>query len=150
MPLNRREFLTSTAALPLLAISDVRPVFADAPRRTPAYLALQKFIQPGLDEFPEEKEAARIVAELDRAFRSGNLPNELTGHSPFPASYRSIAPGRQGIRIRPHRHKCPFRLAALGSFFQNCPARPVLCVARRDRSLRSCGRGRKRRTSAIA
>jgi tetratricopeptide (TPR) repeat protein len=92
MPLNRREFLTSTAVLPLLAVSDIRPVFADAPRPTPAYLALQKFIQPGFDEFPEEKEAARIVAELDRAFRSGNLPNELRGQSPFPASYRSIAP----------------------------------------------------------
>jgi len=75
MPLNRREFLTSTAVLPLLAISDIRPMFADAPRPTPAYLTLQTFIQPGLDEFPEEKEAARIVAELDHAFRSGNLPN---------------------------------------------------------------------------
>jgi tetratricopeptide (TPR) repeat protein len=53
--LNRREFLTLLAAL---------PAFAQAVRRDPPYLALKKFIEPGVDEFPMEKRAAEVRAAL--------------------------------------------------------------------------------------
>ncbi len=92
MPLNRRQFLVSTAALPILSSVRGRPAFAEEPRRTPPYLALEKFIQPGFDEFSGEKQAAIIAAELDQAFRTETLKDEPTGQSPCPARYRSIAP----------------------------------------------------------
>ncbi len=92
MPLSRRQFLASTAALPMLAGLRARPAFADPARHAPPYLALEKFIQPGLDDFPEEKAAAEFVAALDEAFQTGILKNEPKGHSPFPASYRPIGP----------------------------------------------------------
>ena len=95
MPLNRREFLASTAALPLLAGLRSAPAFADEPRHEPPYLALKKFIPPGSDEFVEEKTAAQIVAALDEAFKTGILKNEPTGYSPCPASYRQIGPDLQ-------------------------------------------------------
>ncbi len=92
MSLNRRQFIASTAALPVLASLRGRPAFAEEPRHTPPYLALEKFIQPGFDDFPEEERAAIISAELDQAFRTGTLKNEPNGRSPCPASYRSITP----------------------------------------------------------
>ncbi len=92
MPLNRRQFLASTAALPVLAGLRGNPAFAEEPRHTPPYLALEKFIQPGFDEFAGEKQAAIIASELDRAFRTGALKNEPKGISPCPSSYRTIAP----------------------------------------------------------
>ncbi len=95
MPVNRREFLTSTAALPLLASLRSAPAFAEEPRREPPYLALKKFIPPGSDEFAEEKEAAEIIAVLDDALKTGILKNEPTGYSPCPAQYRSIVPDLQ-------------------------------------------------------
>jgi tetratricopeptide (TPR) repeat protein len=92
MPLSRRQFLASTAALPVLANLRGHPAFAEEPRHAPPYLALEKFIQPGFDEFAGEKQAAVISAELDQAFRTGTLKNEPSGQSPCPASYRRIAP----------------------------------------------------------
>ncbi len=95
MPLNRREFLASTVALPLLASLHSAPAFAEEPRHEPPYLALKKFIPPGSDEFVEEKTAAEIVAALDEAFKTGILKNEPTGHSPCPSHYRTIGNGLQ-------------------------------------------------------
>ncbi|MDQ2800635.1 MAG: VCBS repeat-containing protein, partial [Armatimonadota bacterium] len=90
MPLNRREFLASTAALPLLAGLRSAPAFAEEPRHEPPYLALKKFIAPGSDEFAEEKTAAEIVAALNEAFKTGILKNEPNGRSPCPVSYRAL------------------------------------------------------------
>ena len=55
------------------------------------YLKLQKFIEPGRDEFACEKEAAAIKAKLGEYFRSAVLPNELAGRSPCPREYRAIS-----------------------------------------------------------
>ena len=95
MPLSRRDFLAGTAALPLLASLKAVPVFAEETLHVPPYIALRKYIPPGLDEFPEEKQAALIVSELQEAFKTADLPNEPTGQSPCAVSYRSIAPDLQ-------------------------------------------------------
>jgi hypothetical protein len=95
MPLNRRQFLASTAAFPILAGLRARPAFAESSRHSPPYFALEKFIEPGFDEFSQEKHAAIIAAELDQAFRTAALKNEPTGRSPCAASYRPIVPGLQ-------------------------------------------------------
>ncbi len=60
---------------------------------SPPYLALEKYILPGDDEFPEEREAALIASALDEALRSGTLPvsSELQGSSPFPKAYTKVA-----------------------------------------------------------
>ncbi len=93
MSLNRRDFFRSTAALPLLASLKGHPAFAETSLHTAPYLALEKFILPGSDEFACEKEAAAITAALTTAFESVNLRNEpKLGHSPWPSKYRAIAP----------------------------------------------------------
>jgi hypothetical protein len=90
---TRREFLISAAALPGLTCLGGAPAFADEPRHDPPYLALQSFIPPGNDEFPEEKTAAQIVESLDKALRSMELPigASFQGSSPCPESYRGVA-----------------------------------------------------------
>ena len=93
MPLSRRQFLASSAAFPILAGLRARPAFAEPLRHSPPYLTLEKFIEPGFDEFSQEQQAAIIAAELDLAFRTGNLKNEPTGQSPCPAKYHPIAQG---------------------------------------------------------
>jgi len=66
-------------------------VLADEAPHVAPYLALEKFILPGTDEFPEEKVAFEIRAALQQALRSMDLP-QCHGSSPFPKSYRAIAP----------------------------------------------------------
>ncbi len=90
---SRREFLFSAAALPALTCLAGAPAFADEPRHDPPYLALEKFVLPGNDEFPEEKTALHIVESLGKALRSMELPMgvSLQGSSPCPKSYRSLA-----------------------------------------------------------
>ena len=88
---SRREFLASAAAVPFLGSICARPTFAEERRQSPPYLALEKFIQPGADDFEGELEAARIVESLDMALRSGALPASTRGMSPCPSSYRSTA-----------------------------------------------------------
>ena len=96
MALSRRDFLASTAALPLLAGLRARPAFAVEARHVAPYLGLRKFIEPGFDEFPAEKEAVALVAEFDAAFQNGFLRNEpKIGQSPLPAGYRTIGPNLQ-------------------------------------------------------
>ena len=93
MPLNRREFLASTAALPVLAGLKGQPAFAESSPHTAPYLALEKFIPPGSDEFVCEKQAAVIRDELTAAFERASLRNEpKVGRSPWPSEYRQIAP----------------------------------------------------------
>jgi len=87
---SRREFLAAAAALPALALLPV-PARAEDAVHAPPYLALEKFILPGNDEFPEEKTAMDIREALEQALRSGQLP-DCSGSSPCPKSYRAIAP----------------------------------------------------------
>ncbi len=93
MRISRREFLGSTTALPLLTVLGSSPVLAEEPRHVPPYLALEKFIKPGFDEFPKEKQAAEIAAALQNAIRTGVLPMEEAGKlvSPLATGYRRVA-----------------------------------------------------------
>ena len=47
---------------------------AEEAKRLAPYLALEKYILPGSDEFPEEKTAFEIRTVLERALHSGELP----------------------------------------------------------------------------
>ncbi len=71
---SRREFLASTAAFPALTWASTRPALGQEPHQSPPYLALEKFIEPGNDEFPEEKAALQIRSTLQQALRSMELP----------------------------------------------------------------------------
>jgi len=51
----------------------------DEPSHTAPYLALEKFILPGSDEFPEEKRAFEIRAALERALQANELPVQPLG-----------------------------------------------------------------------
>ena len=92
--LGRRQFLRSVAAIPALA--RFSHLFAapseNHPQEAP-YLALEKFIEPGHDEFPQEKGALQLRQALLTAFHSGKLAlaRSSKGFSPQPKSYRSIA-----------------------------------------------------------
>lgn len=92
--LTRRQFLISAAAVPALTCLRSAPAFADEPRHNPPYLALERFIPPGNDEFPEEKSASQIVESLEKALQSMELPIGMSfqGSSPYPKRYRALAP----------------------------------------------------------
>ena len=92
---SRRRFLQSAAALSALGYAFDRSAAAAGPaQRQPPYLALEKFIQPGSDEFAVEKEAAECRSALESAFeKSGPLlfAADATGHSPCPVGYRAVS-----------------------------------------------------------
>jgi tetratricopeptide (TPR) repeat protein len=90
---NRREFLVAAAAVPALSAISAAPAFAEPERHEPPYLALKPFIEPGKDEFPEEKAAIEITQALQAALQSGELPlaKNATGFSPFQQSQRAVA-----------------------------------------------------------
>ncbi|MGH9656188.1 MAG: hypothetical protein ACRD6B_22315, partial [Bryobacteraceae bacterium] len=71
-------------------IAAARPVQA----KTAPYLAFEKYILPGQDEFTGEKEAFVIRKALERAFQSKRLPLAPGARiaSPLAKSYRAIAP----------------------------------------------------------
>ena len=100
---TRREFLVSAAALPALTCLPGAPAFAEEPRHTPPYLALERFIAPGNDEFQHEKTALQIVKSLENALRSMELPVGVSfqGSSPFPKSYRALAPDLEEAVFEP-------------------------------------------------
>ena len=58
--ITRRELLGSAAALPALAILRPVPVFAEQPVHAAPYLALEKFILPGADEFATPGDTVRL------------------------------------------------------------------------------------------
>ncbi|MGA8028878.1 MAG: CRTAC1 family protein, partial [Bryobacteraceae bacterium] len=89
--LSRREFLVTAAAVPALPSLQSAEAAAQEPQHTAPYLALEKFILPGNDEFLEEKTAMVIREALMQALHSGELP-ECSGSSPFPQNYRVVAP----------------------------------------------------------
>jgi tetratricopeptide (TPR) repeat protein len=92
--LSRREFLLTAAAVAALKGLRAAPAFAEAGRHQAPYFALEKFILPGNDEFPEEKTAMQIRDSLNGALRSLQLPlgSSCKCFSPCPRSYRDLAP----------------------------------------------------------
>ncbi len=84
--MKRREFLISAAALACLK----QPVvYAEETRRQePPYLKLEKFIEPGHDEFTGEKAAFELRAALHAALQSKQLANAAIGAT----SYKQLAP----------------------------------------------------------
>jgi tetratricopeptide (TPR) repeat protein len=92
--ITRREWLVSATALPALALIRPAPALAaeQATHGAP-YLALERFIEPGHDEFPEEKTAADIEQALADAVKSSELPlaASASGLSPFWRSSRKVA-----------------------------------------------------------
>lgn len=94
--ITRRDLLKTAAALPAAAVLRSSPAFAKpvVGHQAP-YLALEKYILPGNDEFPEEKTACEIERALHEALRSGNLPAaaDVKGVSPEAMGYVPEAPG---------------------------------------------------------
>ena len=91
--ITRRELLASASALPALALIRPAPALAAGEaNHTAPYLALERFIEPGHDEFAEEKAAAAIDTALGEALGSGELPlaASSSGVSPFWRSSRKI------------------------------------------------------------
>ena len=101
--MNRRQFLLSTATLPALTCLRPRVGFAEEPHRTPPYLALEKFIAPGNDEFAEEKTAFEIRENLMKAVQSLELPlgSAVQGFSPFAQRYVELAPDLRVAQFDP-------------------------------------------------
>ncbi|MDQ2712322.1 MAG: VCBS repeat-containing protein, partial [Acidobacteriota bacterium] len=90
---SRREFLRTAAAFPSLAGLS-RPVQAAANQGQAApYLSLKEFIEPGHDDFPEERLASQVHDQLVAAFRFKTLPvsSSLKASSPRPVTYRPIS-----------------------------------------------------------
>jgi Tfp pilus assembly protein PilF len=95
-PRITRRHLLEAAIVGLPALTFVRPVRAFAAEQSshkPPYVALERFIQPGFDEFPEEKTSLAVELALHEALQSGELPGShpITGVSPHPKSLRVIA-----------------------------------------------------------
>ena len=85
--MNRRQFLltaATVASVPRLKLAADEPVAHAAP-----YLSLAKFIEPGSDEFTEEKIAAQLVQTLNTAVLNGNLTATA---NICPSGHQSIAP----------------------------------------------------------
>jgi tetratricopeptide (TPR) repeat protein len=97
--MNRRRFIaavaTATAAYPAEAAEPQSPVAVEVVHPRNPFESLLKDIEPGLDEFPLEREAARIAAHLNRltTLRSLPLASNFQGVSPCPSGYRTVAPG---------------------------------------------------------
>jgi Flp pilus assembly protein TadD len=95
--MNRRDFLAAFAAT---AFFEQKQAHAASPlnihfRQRPPYARILDFAEPGTDEFPAEKIAKQIEADLAAIAQSGTLPLApgATGKSPAPVRYREIAPG---------------------------------------------------------
>ena len=87
--MNRREFLVTSATLAACSTTNVR---AEITVRPAPYLELEKYIEPGSDEFLGEKTAADLVAALHAALTTGALPlsNTFHGSSICPTGYHAV------------------------------------------------------------
>ena len=85
--MNRREFLIYSAALACLRDRAVAAE-EERPHPEPPYLKLKPFIEPGHDEFANEKDAFDLKQRLRAAMAAKKLDNAAIG----PTSYRQIAP----------------------------------------------------------
>ena len=102
---SRREFLASVAVLPALTCLPVRARQSseEGTKHQPPYLGLQKFIEPGFDEFPEEKAVVQVRDSLHNALQTLQLPLSPTveGHSPQPRGYKELASDLQEATFDP-------------------------------------------------
>lgn len=109
---TRRRFLEAIASAGLAWSLPQRA--APAPLAAPAaypvrfkksnpWDALLPFLEPGHDEFIEEKYAAEIAARLNRLLELRALPlaPDFTGSSPVPAGYKTIASGVREAEFNP-------------------------------------------------
>ena len=104
--LTRRQFLEiSSAAGYLWTLPDRLPAapFPVQFRRPHPYESLYRFIEPGQDEFPVEKQAQEIGAHLERLPHQRSLPlsQDFQGGSPMPARYRRVADGVERAEFDP-------------------------------------------------
>ncbi len=90
--MNRRRFLGVVATASLFRPARAQ-VVVDVARPKNSFQVLLRDIEPGLDDFPFEKEAAEIAGYLRDLIRTGALPlaAEFRGVSPFPAGWNSVA-----------------------------------------------------------
>jgi tetratricopeptide (TPR) repeat protein len=85
---NRRDFLSSAAAVAILPKSAPGREVPEITARPAPYLALQPFLEPGSDEFKSEKTALDLVNLLHASVATGHLP---LATSICPSSYRPLA-----------------------------------------------------------
>ena len=91
---NRRYFIGTVAAASLLRPSPGQ-VAVEVVRPRNQYEGLLRDIEPGLDDFPIEKEAFEIAARLKALIRTRSLPlaTDFRGSSPLPIRYLPVAEG---------------------------------------------------------
>ncbi|MBV9406341.1 MAG: twin-arginine translocation signal domain-containing protein, partial [Acidobacteriaceae bacterium] len=77
--LSRRDFLKTVTALPAVTCLAGERLLAEESRHEPQYLGLQKFIEPGNDEFLQEKAAMELRERLHQALAKGVLPVVIQG-----------------------------------------------------------------------
>lgn len=89
---NRRRFMAALAALAACPSSHAK---VEVRLKKSPYEDLLRFIEPGHDEFPLEREAFEIASRLKRLTEVRALPlaDKFRGISPQPKQYIDIAPG---------------------------------------------------------
>ncbi|MGH9582655.1 MAG: FG-GAP repeat domain-containing protein, partial [Bryobacteraceae bacterium] len=91
---TRREFLWVAGVVPAVTcVARAAPESAGTAKAAP-YVAFEKYILPGNDEFAGEKEAFAIREALEHAFRTKRLPVAAGAKVASPAAtrYRAISP----------------------------------------------------------
>lgn len=94
--MNRRRFMGVLASAAWFRPATARAApFPVKFRKQLPYESLYRFVEPGHDEFPGEKQAFEIAAQLRQLPGTGKLPLALNfqGISPLPARYGEVAPG---------------------------------------------------------
>lgn len=91
--MKRREFMFAAGAAAAFPKLTVAKAETTAPGRAAPYLELEKFLEPGSDEFPEEKTAWDLVRALHAALSTRRLPvaKSFRGESICPAAYTNLA-----------------------------------------------------------
>jgi tetratricopeptide (TPR) repeat protein len=93
--MKRRSFLSSALALPVISeFLRETPAYAETAVHHAPYLALQPYVQPGQDEFPEELEAVQAEAALRTAVNSRKLPmaSIVRGKSLVASNWKQVSP----------------------------------------------------------
>ncbi|MCU1328991.1 MAG: repeat-containing protein [Bryobacterales bacterium] len=93
--MNRRKFIAGVGAAITVRLSGQTTVVEVEVVRPPnVYDALLRHVEPGYDEFPEEKEALEAAAHLKRMIETRSLPlaTDVRGASPLPVRFVAVAP----------------------------------------------------------
>ncbi len=86
--MKRRDFLLTAAAIAAVPKLRSSPAETTSASRIAPYLELERFIEPGTDEFAAEKQAGQLRDTLQTALSTGRLPVPV---SICPASQKAIA-----------------------------------------------------------